>query len=57
MEGHSERFSKMAAEGRKMKHADRLPMMFEKIDADSDGILSKGEFEVHVAEEHGKKKH
>ena len=57
---HSERMSKMAAEGRKMKHAGDMPG-FAGIDSDGDGVISPEELDSHQAshhqKHHGKKHH
>lgn len=62
IEGHAERFRKMADEGRELKYANKLPGMFEKIDTDGDQQISPEEFDEHRAQkphkmQHGKKKH
>lgn len=50
---HSERMSKMAAEGRKMKHAGDMPG-FAGIDSDGDGVISPAELESHQSSHHQK---
>ena len=50
-EFHAARMSKMAAEGRKMKHAGDMPG-FSDIDTDGDGFVSETELTTHQAEHH-----
>ena len=54
-EAHAGRFSEMAAEGHKMKHAADAPG-FSGIDSNDDGEISNDEFSAHQLEHH-KKKH
>ena len=50
-EFHAARMSKMAAEGRKMKHAGDMPG-FSDIDTDGDGFINEAELTAHQAEHH-----
>jgi len=48
-EAHAKRMSKMAAEGRQMKHVGEEPG-FSGIDTNDDGVISEQEFAAHQAE-------
>lgn len=50
-EFHAARMSKMAADGRKMKHAGDMPG-FSDVDTDGDGFISETELTTHQAEHH-----
>jgi Ca2+-binding EF-hand superfamily protein len=54
-QAHAERISKMAAEGRQMKHVGDAPG-FSGIDSNDDDLISKDEFDAHQAQHH-KQKH
>lgn len=48
-QAHAERMAKMAAEGRRMKHAGEFPG-FSGIDTNGDGVISEEELTTHQAE-------
>jgi Ca2+-binding EF-hand superfamily protein len=52
-QGHAERMSKMAAEGRYMKHAGDAPG-FSGVDSDGNGEITEKEFAAHQDEYHQK---
>jgi hypothetical protein len=54
--GHAARMTKMAAEGRQMKHVAECPG-FAGIDSDGDDGISEAEFATHKTEHQQKMKH